>query len=176
MASCSSWFWDRAALEAAGCCWQQVSAFHLTFGAWRVSGVIMEPHCVPAARESAALCLIALQSSRPQAAFPRSAHPSKKMHDQLLNWSGEPNSWCHPGQHQGSVAVFHLTSLNSLRFRLLFTVFYKHEKGTYWREVWITTTKRCRSVLHTGPSTQTCFYFLWLRGNLCQTGRWRCSY
>lgn len=29
-----------------------------------------------------------------------------KMHDTLLKWSGQPNSKCHPGQHQDSIAVF----------------------------------------------------------------------
>lgn len=61
------------------CSWQQVFSLHLTFCAWHVSGVIMEPHCVPAVRESAGLCLIALRSSRPQAGFPRSAHFQKCM-------------------------------------------------------------------------------------------------
>lgn len=48
-----------------------------------VSGVIMEPHCVPAVRESAGLCLIALQSSRPQAGYPGSPH----IHKCLMNCS-----------------------------------------------------------------------------------------
>lgn len=116
----ADWSWDWAPSEAAPCCWQQVSSFHLTFCAWHVSGVIMEPHCVPAARESAGLCLIALQSSRPQAAFPRSAHTQKCM----INCSNGLKS-----QIQGVTLVsigilllhFQLTSLHSSCLRLLFS-------------------------------------------------------
>lgn len=43
-----------------------------------------------------------------------------KMHDKLLKWSGQPNSKCHPGQHQDSIAVFHLIPSGfSLEFSFL---------------------------------------------------------
>lgn len=57
--------------------WQQSISLHLTFQDRHVSRVIMEPHRIPAVRESACLHLIALQSSWPEAGCPNSIQVKK---------------------------------------------------------------------------------------------------
>lgn len=53
-----------------------------------------------------------------------------KMHDKLLKWSEEPNSRCHPGQHQDSIAAFpaHLPPLIMFQIIIQFSASLRFER------------------------------------------------